>query len=296
MSGMRVTQGMLASRSLTSLQTSLSRLASVQEQLSTGRVVNRASDSPTDAAAAMRLRTKVSEQEQYSRNVADGLGWLGQVDNALGSLADGVRRARELGLQGASTGSTNQTARDALATEVDQLRQSLIGTANTSYLGRPIFGGVTPGDVAFDSTGAYVGTPGQVMRTVADGVKVRVDVGGTDVMGSNGDSLFDDLTALSAALRAGDATAMRATLSDLSGRLDTISATQTKAGASFNQLEAASQSAQDAVVSLSASLSEIENTDLAKATVELKLQEVAYQAALASTARVMQPSLVDFLR
>ncbi len=293
----RVTQSMLAGRSLVSLQTSLGRLSAVQEQLSTGRIINRPSDSPTGTASAMRLRGEVQQQNQYIRNADDALGWLGTVDTALSSLSDGVRRARELGLAGASTGSSTATSREAQAAEIDQIRQGLLATANTTYLGRPIFGGVTAGSAAFDSTtGDFIGVPGEVNRTVADGVKVRVDVTGTDVVGSNGASLFDDLEALSAAMRAGDAAAIRTGLGSLSTRLDVISSAQTSAGATYNRVEASAERARGAVVSLAETLSEVENTDLPKAMVDLKLQEVAYQAALASTARVMQPSLVDFLR
>ncbi|MGA8257263.1 MAG: flagellar hook-associated protein FlgL [Nocardioides sp.] len=297
MSTVRVTQSMLAGRSLTSLQTSLSRLSHVQEQLSTGRVINRPSDSPTGTTSAMRIRGEVQQQNQYIRNADDAIGWLGTVDSTLGSMSDGVRRARELGLAGASTGSSSASSRAALAVEVDQLREGLVATANTSYLGRPIFGGVTAGSTAFDSTTAhFVGTPGEVNRTVADGVKIRVDVTGTDVVGPDGASLFDELGALSAALRAGDPVAIRASLGSLSTRLDTIGAVRTSAGASYNRVESAANHARDSVVSLTAALSEVENTDLPKAMVDLQLHEVAYQAALASTARVMQPSLVDFLR
>jgi flagellar hook-associated protein 3 FlgL len=67
-------------------------------------------------------------------------------------------------------------------------------------------------------------------------------------------------------------------------------------GTRTNRLDRAAQSAKDAVLELTSSLSEIENVDLARATMDLKMQEVAYQAALASTARLVQPSLADFLR
>ncbi|MCW2814669.1 MAG: Flagellin [Nocardioides sp.] len=292
----RVTESLLTHRSLTSLQGSLSRLGKVQEHLSTGRVVNRPSDDPNAASAAMRFRAATTRQEAYVRNASDGMAWLGTIDNTLGSMSTEVRRARELGLQGASTGSTSQAARDALAVEVDQLRESLRTHANATYLGRPVLGGVTAGSVAFDPAGAYVGTPGQVLRTVGDGVKVRVDVTGTDVVGPTGDSLFDDLADLSAALRAGDGTAMRTALGALEGRLQTINATQSTVGAAYNRVESAAQTATEALDELRGRLSEAEETDLPKAIVQLKMQETAYQAALAATARVMQPSLVQFLR
>lgn len=296
MSTTRVTQNLLVSRSLASLQGSLSRLGKVQEQISTGRVVNRASDDPTAASAAMTFRAAVAKQESYGRNAADGQAWLGTIDSTLSGMSAGVRRARELGLQGASTGSSTTSSRAALAAEVDQLRESLVSQANATYLGRPVMGGLTAGSTAFDATGAYVGTPGEIVRTVGDGVKVRVDVTGTDVVGPNGDSLFDDLGALSAGLVAGDDTAIRASLGKLEGRLTTLGTVQATVGASYNRVENAAQAATDAINDLRTRLSEAEETDLPKAIVQVKMQEVAYQAALAATARVMQPSLVDFLR
>ena len=293
----RVTQNMLAGRSLSALQGSLSRLATTQEQLSTGKVINRASDSPTDATSSMRMRVAIADQKGYVRNADNGLGWLGAVDSTLSGMNDSVRRARDLGLQGVSTGTTSSSARAALAVEVDQLRESLMSDANTTYLGRPIFGGDTSGKQAFDPmTGAFVGTTGQVTRTVADGVQVRVDITGTDVVGPDGASLFDDLTALSDALTSNDAAGMRTALASLEGRMTTINAARASSGAAYNRVEAASQQGQDQILSMTGALSQLENTDLPKAMVDLQLQEVAYQAALAATARVMQPSLIDFLR
>ena len=292
----RVTQNMLSRQALTGLQTGLGRLAKVQEQLSTGRVINRPSDDPTGATAAMRLRASVAAQRQYARNAGDGIGWLDQVDSTLSSMTDQVRRARELGLQGASTGAMGPQAREAMATEVDQIREALISDANTTYLGRPVFGGVTAGPTAYAADGTFVGVPGAVSRTVADGVSIRVDVDGRQVFGADGSSLFDHLTQLSTALRGGDASAISAAVGDLGVDADRVTTTQADVGTRTSRIERAQTAAGDAEVSLTSSLSEIENTDLPRAAVDLQLQQVAYQAALAATARVMQPSLLDFLR
>ena len=82
----------------------------------------------------------------------------------------------------------------------------------------------------------------------------------------------------------------------VNARVDTVTGARTAAGTRFQRLEQADQIASDAGISLQNQLSTIENADLAETTVELKLQEVAYQAALGATSRVMQPSLLDFLR
>lgn len=296
MSSMRVTQNMLVDRSVGSLQLGLTRLAKVQEQLSTGRQLNRPSDSPTDTTAAMRMRSGIADQTQYTRNAEDGLAWLGLVDQTLSGVTTQVRRARELALQGASTGTTSQSARDTLATEIDQIRGSLVADGNTTYLGRPIFGGITSGPQAFADDGTFVGVPGAVVRNIADGIRVQVDVIGTDVFGPSADSVFTDLTDLAAALRAGDSAAVGTGLDALAGRLTQIGSAQATVGARYARVDTAAQKGRDTVLDLTSSLSEVENVDLPRAMVDLQLQQVAYQAALASTARVMQPSLIDFLR
>jgi flagellar hook-associated protein 3 FlgL len=292
----RITQSMMSRHSVDALQLSLSRVARLQEQLSTGRVLNRPSDSPTDTVAAMRIRSSITDVKQYGRNAADGTAWLGQIDAALTAATDQVRRARDLALQGANQGAMGQSARDALATEVDQIREGMVTTANASYLGRPVFGGVTAGPVAYDTAGNYVGTPGAVNRTVGVGVEIRVDLDGNAAFGAAGNSVFDHLTALSTALRAGDQTGITAGIGALAGDLDRMTTAQAGVGTRQAKIESAGRAASDNGLTLSSSLSEVENADLPKTVVDLQLQQIAYQAALGATARVMQPSLLDFLR
>lgn len=296
MSITRVTQSMMNQRSLEGIQLGLGRLARTQEQLSTGRVLNRPSDSPTDTTTAMRLRSSLADAKQYVRNAEDGQGWLGQIDTTLQSMINETRRARELTIQGTS-GAMSAVSREALAIEVDQLRESLISQANTRHLDRPVFGGVTGGDVAFTSDGTYVGsTTGQVMRTVAQGVSVRVDMDATQAFGPAGANLFDDLEAAANALRSGNADDLSASMDKLAVAMDRMTGALAEVGGRSNRVESALQLAKDSDLSLTSSLTEIENVDLPRAMVDLQMQEVAYQAALAATARVMQPSLLDFLR
>ena len=292
----RITQNMMMDRSYSALQTGLNRLAKTQEQLSTGRVLNRPSDSPTDTTSAMRIRASLADQKQYLRNTEDGIGWLGQIDVTLTSVAGQIRRARELGLQGANDANASPQAREALAVEIEQIRESLISASNASYLGRPVFGGVVDGQKAYGPDGSFVGAPGEVTRTVARGVKVPVNVNGPEVFGPAGATIFDDLGQLAASIRAGDSAALGTEIDDLHLALTRMTSTLGDVGARYNRLDRARQAAEDLTLSLTSSLAEVENVDLARATMDLKLNEVAYQAGLAATARLVQPSLSDFLR
>lgn len=292
----RITQNMMSARSNLSLQTALSRLSKSQEQLTTGRVLNRPSDSPADTTSAMRLRSKLADQSQYARNIGNGIGWLGTIDTALQSTLGTVNRATDLTIQAINAANSSPQAREAIATEVDQLREGLIATANTTYLGRPVFGGITAGSVAYDATGAYVGTPGSVDRTIAPGVKVAVNVDGATAFGPAGGDLFQDLADLSDALRLGDMTTVQAKLTDLQAAHSRVTTTLADVGVRYSRLEKADQTITDSKLKMATALSDLENVDIGEATLNLKMQELAYQTALAATARLVQPSLSDFLR
>ena len=159
MSAVRITQRLMVDRSLSSLQLGLGRLSTSQEKLSTGRVINRPSDSPTGTNDAMRLRADLAAerpvlpQRRRRRQLAQPRRLHAAVD------ARQVRRARDLIVQGASTGSTGADARDALAAELTQIRPGLIDQANTQHLGRPLFGGTTAGPRRTTPAARTSGTP-----------------------------------------------------------------------------------------------------------------------------------------
>lgn len=292
----RVTQNMMVRQSLSAIETNASRLAQSQEQLSTGRRLNRPSDSPGDTIAAMRVRGEQAALAQHTRNAEDGMGWLNQLDGALSSITSQVRRARDLALQGANEGMSSASAREALAVEVDQLRESLIATANSQYLGRPVFGGITAGASAYDASGVWVGQAGAVNRTIGNGVSIAVNVNGPDVFGVDGASLFDELESLSNSLRAGDTAGIQTSITELNTRQDAIITTQAGVGIRAKRVEQVLTDATSSDLSLTSRLSDLEDADLIKAAIDVKLQEVAYQSALATSARVLSNSLLDYLR
>ena len=295
----RVTHTMLTARSVDRMQGSLTRLADAQEKLSTGRVLNRPSDSPADAAAAMRLRAGLRQQAQFERNASDGLGWLAQTDSTLQSMTQQLQRAHQLAIQGANTGGLSTAGREAIATELEGLRDSLIATANQTYLDRPVLGGITAGGRAFDADGAYVGADGDVKRTIGEGITVGVNLKASDVVGDTapgGVTVFSQLTALANAVRAGNSADIGAGITAMKDGVERVVTAQSDAGTRYAQVEKAYQMSTDVELSLRTRLSDLEDADLAEASIEVSTQEVAYQAALASTARVIQPSLLDFLR
>jgi flagellar hook-associated protein 3 FlgL len=295
-SAYRVTERSIATNVLVGLQGNLKRLGDVQQRLSSGKQISQPSDSPTGAVEIMQYRGEMATAQQYARNADDALGWLGTVDTAVGSMIDQVQRARQLVLTGMSNGTGGSVdARAALAAEIDQLRSSTLGVANTKYLDRPVFGGTTAGTAALSGTGTYVGDSGTVQRTVGDNVKVTVGESGETFFGTGTNQLFTVLADISNNLKTNPG-ALGADLDRLDTAFRTLQTAQSTIGSRYNQVTQMQQAANDRYDALEAQLSEVEDIDLPKTISDMALQQTAYQAALGAAAKVVQPSLIDFLR
>ena len=292
----RVTDNSIHTRVLANLQRNIAKGEKIQDQLSSGKQINRPSDSPTGTVSALQLRGESRANNQYTRNADDGLGWLGAIQDTLSSVSTLTNRARDLTVKGLNTGGNDALSDQALAAEIDQIREALIGYGNTKYLDRPVFGGTTAGAAAYDSAGTYVGDGGQTARTVGAGAKVRVDATGPEAFGSGDTQLFAVLKNISDGLRSGDRTSVADNLTKLDTASDLAKTTLSDVGARYNRIEQMKQSAQDRLLTVTSQLSDIEDVDLPKTIMEMQLQQTSYQAALAASAKVIQPSLIDFLR
>jgi flagellar hook-associated protein 3 FlgL len=292
---MRVTHNSIAASVLANLQGSITRLGETQQRLSSGKQISRPSDSPGGTVPAMELRSQIAANKQYVRNADDGVGWLNSADAALQSASEQVIRARGLVLQGMSTGSTGPQARQALADEIRQIRDAVRGVANTSYLDRPVFAGTTKEAEAYPAAGGFNGDGEAVLRTVGVNTKVAINVDGGAVFGSGADSIFQVLDDIATALET-DPSTLGGELTRLDAKAASIRTGLSTVGARTNQLERMRQAADDMILNVTKSLSDVEDIDLPQTITELQLQQTAYQAALAAGARVVQPSLVDFLR
>ena len=313
----RVTQQTTQRSTLANLQKNLAVMADLQNKLSGNTKISKPSDDPAGTASAMTLRAELRANTQASRNIDDGNGWLTTADTALSSSLDALRQARDLTVQGANSGALNPQAREALAVQLEALRETLLSQANTTYQGRHVFAGTS------DATGAVTivkaipaipaappvaavpgvaavytmnGTGDPVNRRVDANTLIRVDVDGAQAFGpiAGSDSVFATLDKIAQTLRSGGE--VTNDLATLDVHRDAMITAQGGVGARQAQVLGAETRALATKTELTTQLSSLEDVDLAASVVELQMQEVAYKAALGATARVLQPSLLDFLR
>lgn len=300
----RVTHLTVQRQTLANLQGNLTSMADLQSKLSSGKKITVPSDDPAGASDVLRLRGEQRALAQYARNATDGDSWLTTVDSALQSSLTAMRRARDLTIQGGN-GGLGQTSRDALAAEIDGVRGTLMDQANATYAGRTVFAGTSAAGFAYDAGAdpaqpaavkyAWHGVTGSsVERRVADETTVRVDSDGSAVFGDGDTSVFALLDQVAATLRAGgDPTTHLAAIDD---RMEAMLGELSAAGARQNQIGSAQQTIVGSQLTTKTQLSGIEDIDLAQTILDIQMQEVAYNGALGAAAKVLQPSLMDFLR
>lgn len=288
---------------LANLQLNLGRMTDLQARMSGGKVITKPSDDPAGTASALRLRADQRITEQYARNAADGVGWLTSVDSSLQTAVTNLRQARNLTVQAASTGAASDATRNAIATELEGLRDALLEQANTSFLGRSVYAGTSSAGAAFtvdvdadgNRTYSWTGSDtGSVQRRIGPATTVRADADGKAIFGDGDDSIFALIDTIAKEIRSGAEVTGR--LADLDARMQTMLGELADVGTRYGQLTTAQKSTAAALSELKGQLSAIEDIDLAEVIVELQSQEVAYQAALGAASRVLQPSLMDFLR
>jgi len=300
----RVTQQTIQRSTLRNLQTNLAAMANLQNRASGSSMITKPSDDPAGTAKAIALRAALAANDQASKNIDDGTGWLNTADTALQSSVDTLRQARDLTVQGANTGALNAQGREAIAVQLESLRDTLLSQANTKYQGRLVFAGtsdqalavtVTPGPPATYTSNSVAGAT--VDRRVDASTKIRVDVDGAAAFGADdgtGTSVFAALDRIAQTLRAGGDVSSE--LTALDDHRDAMLTQLSGVGARQAQVDGAQTRALDTKTTLTEQLGAVEDVDLASTLVDLAAQEVAYKAALGAAARVMQPTLLDFLR
>lgn len=295
----RVTQGMLNTQLLRNLNQNLNRMDRLQNELATGRKINKPSDDPVGIGFAMRYRGELSANDQYQRNIDSATSWLEYTDTMLDQAGNVLQRTRELTVQ-AANGTNSQTALDAIKSEVIQLHEQLVSIGNSEFNGKHVFNGqktnIPP--FALESAMNEWTDTADIKFEIGAGVKLPVNVTGNTVFGEPGkvDNAFAVMDKLINALEIGDFKELNTELGNLDTRLNSFSEVRADVGARANRVELAEDRVKDISINLQTLLSNTEDADMAETITNLKTVENVYEASLSAGSRLIRPSLIDFLR
>ncbi|MBS3872610.1 MAG: flagellar hook-associated protein FlgL [Firmicutes bacterium] len=306
---MRISNATLRNNVMRNLHSSLREMNEAQRQMASGRTVQVPSDNPIVAGRLLNINATMAESAQFQTNVQDGIAWLNMTDVTLDAVGEALHRARELAIAGASS-TLPPDVRAYNATEVDQLLRHVVSLANSSFDGsRHLFGGTHHGGIPFASSEAPDGTlqlptvvpgapegRGAISYEVLRNIEMQVNIPGAELFQDGANSVFGALTMARDALRATPTADVQVSLTALQDALSAVLDARATVGARQNRLDMMDARYNDERTTLSELRSKLGDVDMAEAIMNFNVRESVYQAALGAAARVMQPTLLDFLR
>lgn len=295
---MRITSMMQNTQLLRNIRNNNSDILDWQNKLSTGQKISKPSDDPVGIGYQMRYTTELARNEQYLANAKTGYGWLSQTDSVLQQAHSILQRLNTITNQ-AANGTITPEVREQIRLEVLQLREQMITVGNSSYDGRHIFNGqktdVKPysADAANDNTDM-----GIYYLNVSPSVTVEVSIPGEKVFGEAGaaDNIFKLFDDIAQQLQDNEQTELSGSLDDIGLAIERISFNLAEVGARMNRFELIENRIGDEKVSITTLKSAVADVDMADAVIQLQLQQNVLQASLSVGAKVMQMSLLDYIR
>lgn len=290
-----------ANIALVNIQVSAARMQVLQEQVSTGKKINRPSDGPSETRKILSLRSEGRQLDQYKSNIQTAKQSLEFSSSALQSMTELVERIQELTVQGISD-NTGQLGRRTIASEINALLESIFQTSNTSKSGLYIFGGTATSTKPFTAqinsngkiSGAiYNGNRDLKRISVGPGINVPVNQLGVEVFVDSG--LISSIVRIRDDFSSGGKHFASGALTDLNQAFDTVINSVSNAGGVLKTLELTDNRVDETILSVIEILAETESVDLAKVILDLKEQETVLQAALASSAMLFRISILDYL-
>jgi len=297
---MRITNNMMSQSILSNLHSAQGNIYQLQNQLSSGLKISKPSDDPASVQNILRMNNNTSSVTQWTKASTDAVNYMTSEDSAMGSISDMLQKVNELALEGAN-GTMSQDDRAGVADEVDQINTQMQMVANTKVGTNYIFSGTATDKELIPSSGASEANGNPVLFQVGDNVSIDVSVNGQTLYGDSTTGIVATLNSLSAHLRDTTSTSDVVTdninndIANINSNLDNVVDMRADLGARTNRMTAVGSQLDSTATNLQQNLSTLEDTDMAKAITDLTNQQNTYQAALSVGAKIIQPSLVDYI-
>jgi flagellar hook-associated protein 3 FlgL len=300
----RITPDMVTSSTLADINAAQVAMSRSQQELASGKSIIEPSDNPYGASQSITLQSALDGLTSYERGAQNGISWMNTSSSALSSMDSQVQRVRELVLEGAN-GINSPSDLEDIATEVEQLTEGVKQDANTQYAGQYVFSGTLTSTPPYQQgpEDKYAGNAAPIARALGPGSSVNVAVNVASVLGSGQGAadgkLLDTLRTIAQNLREGSPAAVEALgntdLKNLDTNLNSLTGLQAEAGAVTDQLNLAVSRIQSLQTTTTEQLSNVQDANIAKVSIEYSNQHAAFEAALRAGASIVQESLLEFL-
>src|SRR5690625_2291371 len=290
---MRVTQSMLQNNMLRNIFKSQAQMDKYLEQINTGKKIRKPSDDPVIAMKGIGYRTEVTEVAQYRRNSGEVWNWMDHSDDVLDKATKVMQRLEYLAVQAAND-TYSESERNSILEEVEQLEQQMIDLANTKVNGKFIFNGTDTDKPPIGKNGDVLTFPEDVKDVIIEvskGISIQANVNPKDIFN---ETLFNSIQNFKTALETGEN--ISTSIEELNQGMISIVDGRAALGARMNRLELIDDRLEHQEIIATDIMKKNEGVDFEEAVTNLLTQEVLHRAALSASAKIIQPSLIDFLR
>ncbi len=279
-------------------------LVKANEIVASGKRINKLSDDPIGLVQVLSLRESLANIEQLGRNVSTAKNWLDGGETAIGSVKEIITDMKTLAIQMAN-GTLGANERAGAAAQVEDALEEIVSLANTQVNGQYIFAGTKTDTKPFEIVRDGSGNPTGVTYSGNDTpFTIKIGKNTTLEAGHDGEAVFGDGTTwgifktlldFKNALETNNVAGIEQAMDDLDTDLDHMISTTSAIGTKGVRLDVKEKILEDLKLTYTERRSQLEDADILEAISDVKTRETAYQAALASSAKVMRMSLVDYL-
>ena len=324
---MRITNASIVRSHLYDTQNNLTNMSKINQQISTGKVINTVSDDPHKAIKIMNINNEIKYTEKYNYNIDESVGWMNTTDGALDNVGNLLGEIKETILK-VGNGTYSQNEMKSLNEDMNEKIKQLADTLNSTHGGKYLFGGSSVDDAPItvienpdgtvklefskDKNGQTIPNTDDLKADISSGINIDYNISVGEILNikdGNGNTvnLLDEINNLSTLMNDianGDeqtaAKAKETLLNDTKGKIDTlfdhVVNERTSLGVRVSTAEKIKELNDEDILNIQDVLSKTQDTDVVEKFIELKSAEMIYQASIQVGAKLIQPTILDYIR
>jgi len=289
---MRITNSMMTATVKRNLFHQAEQLARKQETMASGKRINRPSDDPLGFGKVLDYRKTLSSLDQYDRNIQSAKNRVEFLETTLEGVQDLIVDAKNWALNQAGSESMD---REAAITSVQNIRDQLVQLGNSKMGNVYVFSGFQSLTPAFDASGVYNGDNGHFSVMTADNMEMQVEADGSRVF-QGAEDVFDALDQLLAGLQTDDVTLIRNQVDRFDQAKGQVEMVRAESGAKYEQLELVEDQTAKLKLTFEEMMDSTENAKAEETIIDFNNQQLAYEMSLNAAAKIIQPTLMNFLK
>ena len=301
---MRITNANTANSYMRTLQSNLKRMDKVNRELTSQSVINKVSDDPYKAIRVMDLKNEISHVEKLNINADEILGWVENTDSALDSIGSITTEIKTL--LTSITDVLSETEVQAISKEIVEKTKQIAELFNSTYAGQKIFAGSSTSDKVVEIVDLATGgiaiqktltaNNDSLKFEVSPGINISYNTTVDEI--TNSGAMFDTLNNIMRALDTMpiDFAKIDSFKEELDSAMESVLGARSTLGARMNSIENMMANNTTNIEKMTETLSSIKDTDISEKSIELKSAELAYMASLQVGTKLMQNTILDYIR